>query len=230
MSASSPDGAAWSVLAGAAVPVVSDALDMLGIQGALEGLRPVFTGASCFGPAYPILFEPVEPGALGPAAEYVDEVPRGSVVVLANQGRTDCTVWGGLLAVLAVRNRIAGTVIDGACRDLEEIARLAYPVFARGVFMRSGKHRVRMAGACVEVTIAGVSIQPGDLVRADGSGVIVVPRDRAPEVAEVTGIVAGKERKIATAIEEGSSMRDARERFGYNQLARSGQARVGSWS
>jgi len=72
------------ILAGAAVPVISDALDMLGIAGGLPDLRPVWAGAGCCGPAYPILFEPVEPGVWGPAAEYVDEVPPGSVVLLAN--------------------------------------------------------------------------------------------------------------------------------------------------
>ena len=225
-----PEGAPFRVLAGAAVAVVSDALDMLGIAGGLHGLRPVWAGAGCFGPAYPILFTAAEPGAYAPAAEYVDEVPPGSVVVLDNGGRTDCTVWGGLLAAFATRHGIAGTVIDGACRDLDEIARLAYPVFAREVFMRSGKHRVRMVGANLEVTIEDIPVRPGDLVRADGSGVVVVPRDRAAEVAEVVSIVTERERHIAEAIEQGSTMRAARQRYGYNQLAQPGQARVSRWS
>jgi len=228
MSAAST-AAAPGILAGAAVPVISDALDMLGIPGGLPDLRPVWAGAGCCGPAYPILFEPVEPGVFGPAAEYVDDVPPGSVVLLANGGRIDCTVWGGLLAVFAKRHGIAGTVIDGACRDLDEIARLAYPVFARGVFMRSGKHRVRMLGADVPVSIGGVRVRPGDLLRADGSGVIVVPFDRAAEVAELVSVVLERERQIASAIEKGGAMRAARQRYGYNQLAHPGQVRS-PWS
>jgi regulator of RNase E activity RraA len=230
MSQAPPEPAVSHLLREAAVPIVSDALDMLGIEGGLLGLRPVFDGAGCCGPAYPVLFEPVAPGAFGAAAEYVDEAPPGSVIVLANGGRTDCTVWGGLLASFAVRHGIAGTVIDGACRDLDEIVRLAYPVFARGVFMRSGKHRVRMVGTGVEVTIAGVPIRPGDLVRGDGSGVIVVPRERAAAVAEVVSVVAERERRIADAIQEGSAMRAARKRYGYDQLAQPGQVTAGGWS
>jgi 4-hydroxy-4-methyl-2-oxoglutarate aldolase len=219
MSAAAYDAAVTRSLAETAVPLISDALDMLAITGGLHGLHPVWAGAGCCGPAYTILFEPVEPGALGPAAEYVDEVPRGSVVLLGNGGRTDCTVWGGLLAAFAVRHGIAGTVIDGACRDLDEIARLAYPVFARDVFMRSGKHRVRMVAAEVEVTVGGITVRPGDVIRADGSGVIVIPRDRAAEVAEVVAVVADRERRIAAAVEQGSALREARQRYGYNELA-----------
>lgn len=220
MTSVSPDGRARRLLGTAAVPIISDALDSLGLYGAVPELRPVWAGAGCCGPAYPILFEPVEPGAWGPAAEYVDEVPPGSVVVLANGGRTDCTVWGGLLALFAKRHHIPGTVIDGACRDLDEIARLAYPVFARAVFMRSGKHRVRMVGANVEVLIGGVPVRPGDLVRGDGSGVIVVPHDRLHEVAGAVATVLDREQRIAAAIEGGGAMREARSRHGYNQLAR----------
>ena len=95
--------------------------------------------------------------------------------------------------------------------------------------MRSGKHRVRMLGADVPVSIGGVRVRPGDLLRADGSGVIVVPCDRAAEVAEVVSVVLEREGQIASAIEKGGAMRAARQRYGYNQLAHPGQVRS-PWS
>jgi 4-hydroxy-4-methyl-2-oxoglutarate aldolase len=199
-------------------PLISDALDMLGINGGCEGLRALAPGLSVCGPAYTLAFEEAA-GRAAPAADYIDEVPPGSVVVLANQGRTYCTVWGDLLTLTAQKRGLAGTVIDGCCRDAGAILKLGYPMFARGAFMKSGKNRVRLAARNVPVQVAGQALEPEDLVRGDDSGVLLIPRGRVAEVAEICQRIESMEEAVLRDIEQGLPLKASRERHGYNRFA-----------
>jgi len=91
----------------------------------------------------------------------------GDVFVLDNSGRTDCTVWGGILSVTAKLKGIAGTIIDGVCRDVEEIYEQKYPIFSRGRFMVTGKDRVQLEAMNIPICIANVQVKPMDIVVAD---------------------------------------------------------------
>lgn len=197
---------------------VSDALDLLGIDGCLPGLR-LLSGRRAAGPAFTVAFEPVAPGEPAPAADYIDDVPAGAVVVLANGGRTDCTVWGGLLSAAAARRGIAGTVIDGVCRDVEDTVAAGHPLWALGTFMRSGKNRARMAAVQQPVRVAGVPVAPGDVVVADGNGVVVVPAAAAEEVTAAVDRVLTVERAVLAAVLDGAPLAEARARYGYHSVA-----------
>lgn len=197
---------------------VSDALDVLGIEGCVPGLRSM-SGRRAAGPAFTVLFEPVPDGAPAPAADYVDDVPAGAVVVLANGGRTDCTVWGGLLSAVAAQRGIAATVVDGACRDVDDTVEAGHQVWAVAAYMRSGKNRARMAAVQQPVVVGGVPVAPGDVVVADGNGVVVVPAARAADVAAAVERVAAVERAVLAAVQEGAGLADARARHGYHAVA-----------
>jgi regulator of RNase E activity RraA len=95
---------------------VGDALDRLGLATQCTGLRPLHHSSRLFGPAFTVAMLPaaVEPGTVG---DYIDDVPPGHVVVIDARGRIDATVWGDLLTAAARKRSVAGTVIDGACRD-----------------------------------------------------------------------------------------------------------------
>ena len=198
--------------------VVSDALDRLGIVGACLGIKPIIPGVKAVGPAYTVRYAPM--GVVGgTVGDYIDEVPKGYVVVLDNRGRTDCTVWGGILSYVAKRRGIEGTVIDGVCRDVDEILRLRYPVFSRGFFMRTGKGRVRMDAVNVSVTVGGVLVRPGDIIVADSSGVVVVPRERAEEVLSIAEEIHEAEENIVKAVDGGLSLSEARKKYRYHKLS-----------
>ncbi|MFI6444904.1 RraA family protein [Kitasatospora sp. NPDC050543] len=197
----------------------SDALDLLGIDGGLQGLRPVTVERSVSGPAFTLQFVEVEPGDPAPAAEFIDDVPAGSVVVIANAGRLHCTVWGGLLSRFAAGRGLAGTVIDGVCRDLDESAACGYPLWARGGYMKSGKNRVRLAAVQVPVEVCGTTVHPGDLVCADASGVVVVPSAVAADVAATAEQITVMEEQVLTMMLAGVPLREARSRAGYNKVA-----------
>lgn len=199
---------------------VSDALDMLGLGATgLSGLvrqSGIGTGTVA-GPAYTLRFDPVEPGQPGPAGEFIDAVPPGAVVTVAG-GHTHCTVWGDLLALTAVRNGVAGTVIDGMCRDVGAIRETGYPLWSLGSYMKSGKHRVRLAAIQEPVTLRGTRVRPGDLVVCDDSGCLTVPPGALDDVAATVLRIDAAEREIRADLAAGAPLRQARARTGYNTL------------
>ncbi|MGO9115987.1 MAG: RraA family protein [Desulfomonilaceae bacterium] len=200
-------------------PTISDALDVLLLTGGCLGLRPVVMGHKIVGPAYTVRYIPIGTEKTG-AGDFLDDVPAGSVVVLDNGGRTYCTVWGDLMTRLAKRNGVAGTVIDGVCRDVDLIRELQYPIFTRGAFMMTGKGRMQLAAVQETVTIGERSVQPGDLVIADDSGVVVVPQSRIEEVLHTAQGIADREDQMKRMIEEGLTLKEARSRVGYHQIGK----------
>src|SRR5450756_1727710 len=106
-------------------PSVSDALDRLGLKGGLEGIRSVIPGTVLCGQAFTVHYVPcgVTKGTVG---DFLDDVKLGQVVVIDNGGRTYCTVWGDLMAVTASKSGVAGTIIDGVCRDIPTIKTVSY--------------------------------------------------------------------------------------------------------
>jgi 4-hydroxy-4-methyl-2-oxoglutarate aldolase len=195
---------------------LSDALDRLGLPGQVADVRRL-SGNGFAGRAFTVRYGPVGTDG-GTVGDYIEDVERGAVVVLDNGGRDDCTVWGGLLSEVASMRGVAGTLIDGVCRDIERAHGLGYPVYARGVWMRTGKDRVRVEAVSEPVSVGGVRVRPGDYVRADADGAVVVPADLAPDVIATAGEIHRKEEQIAAEIRAGSALRDARERHGYHAL------------
>lgn len=200
-------------------PTISDALDRLGIKGGCEGILPIVQGSKIVGPAFTLKYIPV--GAKkGTVGDYIDLAQTGDVFVLDNGGRTYCTVWGGILSVTAKSKEIAGTIIDGVCRDVEEIYKQKYPVFSRGRFMVTGKDRVQLEAMNIPVCIADVQVKPMDIIVADDSGVLVIPQEKAEEILKLSQDIAEKENQIEKAVKEGSSLQEARKKYGYHSLQR----------
>jgi regulator of RNase E activity RraA len=198
---------------------LSDALDRLGIPGQALGLTPLDRGFRLSGRAYTLRTIPVS-GSAGTVGEYIDDVPAGSVVVLDNGGRLDGTVWGDILTITAHRNRLAGTVIHGVCRDASRSLELGYPIFSRGVTMRTGRGRVQADGYNVSVSLGDVRVDPGDVLVGDADGVVVIPAGREEDVLGVANEIGEAEDQIRTEIAAGSRLDEARKRHRYMQLTR----------
>ena len=215
-------GLALSLLLEHGTGPVSDALDLLGVNGGLEGLTALYPSAAAVGPAFTLKYREVAEGEKGPAGDYIDDVPPGSVIVIANDGRLHCTVWGGILSAVAQEHGVAGTVIDGCCRDVPEIVASEFPLFSRGKYMKSGKNRVRLIATEVDVTIGDVVVRPGDIVCGDGSGVVVVPSAQLDAVADLVVRIVEMEQKVLADALSGTPLRDARARHGYNMAPATG--------
>ncbi|KAJ5981166.1 demethylmenaquinone methyltransferase family protein [Penicillium canescens] len=201
-------------------PGVSDALDKLGIPGQAFGIMPLTNYKKVtVGPAFTVRYIPASdpPGSVG---DFIDEVAVGDVVVIDNGGRTDCTVWGDIMTQYAGLRGIAGSVVDGVCRDVNLAIKDDYPLFTAGRWMRTGKDRVQVGGVNEAVGIGKVRVQPRDIVVADANGVVIVPRSRAREVAQVARKIEKSEVGIRELIAGGATLTEAREKLGYHTLQR----------
>lgn len=206
-----------SRLATIGTSTLSDALDRLGLPGAVPGILPFRTDFHICGPAFTGIYEPVDSNG-GTVGDYIDDVAPGSVVVLDNQGRLDCTVWGDILTSVGSATGVAGTVIHGVCRDVARSIELSYPVFARGRSMQTGKDRVRFAAAQVPVQLGTAAVAPGDWIIGDADGVVVLSTDIADQVADVALAIEAAEDVIRAAVAAGSRLDQARAEAGYHKL------------
>ena len=196
---------------------LSDALDKLAIAGQCHRIQPRSPAFRMAGRAWTLLYGPAgnPPGTVG---DYIDDVPPGSVIVLDNGGRENATVWGDILTEIAHRRGIAGTVIDGICRDTALCMELGYPVFSKAHWMRTGKDRVQVEATGVPVNIGDARVAPGDLVRGDADGVIVIPRAHEDAVLDTAEAIERAENAIRQAVRGGMRLDEARRQFKYHQL------------
>lgn len=196
---------------------ISDALDELGVGGAVSGrvLQQRLEGSRVIGPAITIRYCPEggTPGALvarGEPAKLADRdlyaVGRpGDVAVFDCGGFEGASVMGGLSGSWARRLEIAACVIDGAIRDLDSIRRDGIPVWSRAVTPVSGKHRLQAVEINGAVSLGGVPVLPGDLIAADETGVCIVPAAHAEAVLRICLASEDAERSLLDAIKRGAS-------------------------
>ena len=196
---------------------ISDALDKNGLTGQCLGIKSFNPGWKIAGRAFTVKYGPVDI-VKGTVGDFIDDVPEGGVVVLDNQGRLDCTVWGDILTSVAKRRGIAGTVIDGVCRDTNRSLELDYPIFSSGRYMRTGKDRVQVDGVNCHVNIATVRVRPGDIVVGDADGVVVIPQEFEEKVLATALEIEAAEEKIRSATEQGMRLDEARKQFKYHSL------------
>ena len=199
-------------------PTISDALDKLGINGnTAYGIKPLDRSFRMIGRAYTVKYGPVgvKRGTVG---DYIDDVPPGSIVVLDNNGRQDCTVWGDILTTMSSIRKIGGTLIYGVNRDSARSLELNYPIFSLNTFMRTGKDRVQVESVNQPVTVGEIRVSPGDIVVGDADGVVVIPKEREQEVLETALSIEMAEEHIRQTIEQGSRLDEARKQFGYHNL------------
>jgi 4-hydroxy-4-methyl-2-oxoglutarate aldolase len=187
--------------------VVSDALDELGIAGAIPAsvLRPTDAGARLCGPALTVLNRPLAvPVAKAVQANVsrLGEIEAHNLAaagdVLVIQGVEGVSSMGAISASIGKRQGEAGAVVDGAVRDIAHSRGIGYPVWSKGASPITGKWRIETVAINVPVAICGIPVKPGDLVVADEVGVCFVPYDRAADVlATVLRILKYEENRMA---------------------------------
>jgi regulator of RNase E activity RraA len=186
---------------------ISDAVDALGCEGALlEGITAAWPGARAFGWAVTMRLEP-GPSPAGVPHLGVRAIERSSapaVIVVDNGGRTDAACWGGLLSFSALSAGVRGVVADGAARDVDEARELGFSLFSTGKTCRTARGRYHEASCGEPVRIAGVTVETGDFIAADGSAVFVVRRAFADAVLTKAMELAAREAAMREALEAGA--------------------------
>jgi regulator of RNase E activity RraA len=187
-----------SGLAVEATYFVAKTLDKLGLNGAISAniLMPITPGKVLAGPAITVknvpdrILSPTEGwktrerSLMGEGYAY-ETAQAGDVLVIDCNGRSDVSSLGAKSFWKAKKSGIVGAIVDGGIIHVATMRKLDYPVWTRGFTNLTGHHRVDTIAINAPVTCAGILINPGDLVVADDSGVVVVPRERAQEVVDL---------------------------------------------
>lgn len=191
-------------------PSASDALDHLNLRGAVVGIRPVWPCPRIVGRAITVKIVPA--GLTRPehhlATPAVAAAEPGDVIVIDNAGRTDVSSWGGILSHAAQVKGVHGVIVDGACRDVDESRELGFPVYARAGVPVTARGRIIQESFNTLIQCGGVQVRPGDLVIADGSGVVFIPQERAEEVIEAAERIVAREAAMVEAVRGGRSVVD----------------------
>jgi 4-hydroxy-4-methyl-2-oxoglutarate aldolase len=186
---------------------VSDALDKLGFAGAVTGLQRLSTDRRIAGRVVTVKLDrdegrPTAARHLGTAA--VESAQPGDVIVVEQRTGIDAAGWGGNLALGAKLRGVAGVIVEGPARDVDECRMRDFTLFARAHTARTARGRIVETGTNVPVTVGEILVSPGDYVVADGTAVVFVSRTEVERVlAAAEGIVA-HERQMADLLSEGT--------------------------
>jgi regulator of RNase E activity RraA len=203
----------------------SDALDHLKIAGVVDGVYWRCGAQRIAGPAVTVR---AEVGTLGrfpvdafDVSSFLRAARGGAVLVIATDGASHVSTFGGLAARYASSRKVAGVVIDGGCRDLEEIRTSGLFVASRNVTPRSGRRRVRVAEVGGNLSCGGVSVDAGDCVIGDETGVVMVPAARLLEALTVAEELAKRDLALESALDAGADF-DVAARLEHLQVDRDG--------
>jgi regulator of RNase E activity RraA len=203
-----------------ALASVSDAVDQIvGKRGFMNyDMRPI-VGKSFVGRARTAVFRPAEKVPQGTeltlkdGTGMIDIAQEGEVGIIIVEDGLNIAGIGGLMATAAKSRNLAGMVIDGGVRDIEEITRLGLPVFGRSITPATAVNRYASVGKDITVQCAGVTVNPGDIIVAGTDGIVCVPKDKAEEVLKKAQEIDTTETKMVPYIKKYKSIQKAAEEF-----------------
>jgi regulator of RNase E activity RraA len=187
----------------------SDALDLLGIDGVLDGLTRQAGVGRIAGTAVTVLEAAAVRGTyqsnsfdVGP---FIDAVGPGQVLVISMIGQERVSTLGGLAARRLIQGRVEGVVIDGGCRDIEDVRQQNLHVTSRFVTPRSGKSRVRVVELAGAIDCGGIIVNPADWIIVDDTGAVCVPSSRIEETIALASTLATRDADFSDRLERGQS-------------------------
>ena len=185
---------------------VSDALDKLGLAGAVTGIHRFSTDRRIAGRVQTVTLA-LAGGTSGPprhlCTQAIERAAPGDLIVVEQRTGVDAAAWGGNLSLGAQVRGVAGVIVDGPVRDIDDSRRLDFPVFARDRTARTARGRIVEVATNEPITVADICVSPGDYAIADGSAVVFVARVEIQRVVETAESIMQKEEAMAAAIREG---------------------------
>jgi regulator of RNase E activity RraA len=155
-----------------------------------------------------------DPEALSGMLAAIDSGAAGSVYVMKVEDGEDIAGMGGLMGTAMFSRGFAGAVVDGGVRDLPQLKRIGFPVYATGPVPSTSVWHYRFGGMNIPIEVAGTLVNAGDIIVADQDGVVVVPRAHAPEVLILAQKLDESEHSMYPYIEKFHSIVEAVKQFG----------------
>ena len=197
---------------------VSDALEQITGKKMYMShrMRPIFpTKFAGYALTVALKKEPNDdPNALQGMLTAIDTGDADSVYVMSVEDGVDIAGMGGLMGTAMRARNFSGAVIDGGVRDVAYLNKIGFPVYATGPVPSTSVGHYRFGGMNVPVVCDGVKVSPQDIIVADQDGVVVVPRDKAPEILVLAQHLDESEHSMYPFIEKFHSIEEAVKQFG----------------
>ena len=199
-----------------ATPTLANALDELGCNGVMYNLAPAGFGMKVVGRAITVQ------EITGPFGSFeiddfkvghmIDAANPGDVIVVANNG-AQVSTWGGMASYAAKLKGVGGLVVDGGIRDREEIIEFSFPAFSRHMVPTPGKTRIKVLSINDPIVCAGVRVRKGDIIVADGTGVLCIPIEHAENITDAAEKFSVDDRKAMEEMDSGLTFTNALKKF-----------------
>jgi 4-hydroxy-4-methyl-2-oxoglutarate aldolase len=198
------------------VAALSDAADELGIGAVCmdRGIKPLTksnqmvgfarTGKLVRSPAT----QPYDEKQLDLFMSLATKADDGDVIVIDMAGAADCSAWGQILTKIGISKGVRGAVVDGTSRDVHDIDKMDFTVFARGRHPGTMRGRLDMESVQKPVVCGGLTVNPGDLIFGDGDGIVVIPAHRIEEVLSHAEQVVATDEWWSDKLDEGEDPHD----------------------
>lgn len=185
---------------------VSDALDKLGLKGSVTGIHRYTTDQRICGRVLTVKLDRAEgrSNTRHLCTTAIDSAQPGEIIVVEQRTGIDAASWGGNLAIGAKMRKVAGVIVEGPARDIDDCQKLDFPVFARTHTSRTARGRIVEVATNEPILVGDVEVRPGDYSVADGSGVVFVVQNEIERVLETAEAIAAREEAMAQALREGT--------------------------
>lgn len=185
---------------------VSDALDKLGLKGAVTGISPLTCTRRIAGTVLTIRLgvgepPPGVPRHIGTTA--IEAAQPGNIIVVEQLSGLNAAAWGGILSRGAKLRGIAGTIAEGPVRDVDEAREVDYPVYGRGATASTARGRIAELANNQPILVGGVHVKAGDYAIGDSSGVVFVAAEEIGRVLPIAEDIAAREAAMAQALLDG---------------------------
>ena len=184
---------------------VSDALDKLGLPGSVTGIPRVSTDRRIAGRVLTVKLDRAEgrTSTRHLCTTAIEAASPGDIIVCEQRTGLDAACWGGNLTIAAKARGMAGAIIEGPARDIDESRQLDFPVFARHITGRTARGRIVEVSTGEPVLVGDVTVSPGDYVVADASSVAFIPQADIARVVEAAELIVQRESLMAQALRAG---------------------------
>ncbi|HID43186.1 MAG TPA: bifunctional hexulose-6-phosphate synthase/ribonuclease regulator, partial [Archaeoglobaceae archaeon] len=199
------------ILLKVSTPNISDAMHR---AYSMRNIHPLIHGKKIVGKA--VTVNTID-GDWAKTVEAIDVAGKGDVIVIKCSGDNEA-VWGELATGSCINKGIEGIIIDGAVRDVDDIRKMDYPVFAKRIVANAGESK-GFGEINIKIICGDVEVNPGDWIVADDNGIMVLPRQRAYEIARRSLEVKKHEERIRAEIsEKGRTLADIVELYKWEKI------------